>query len=138
MKHGLFNPPAGLEDVLAWVYLPHPQSRDTSNKPEASSRFSASWTSNGLLETVLKRSYSLVAKSEEISKTVDDEERQSILLDGVGESMDPTSTFLSPLSKGAIVMLKRTMAELEEELWKLAIDEAADGSKAGSDVEMHG
>ncbi|EXJ82808.1 hypothetical protein A1O3_06623 [Capronia epimyces CBS 606.96] len=100
VKHAILRPPGGLEDVLAWLYLPH-----KPTEPESS-----------LLGTIIHRSQQLIAKSEEARLAGDEQ-----LLDSAGGKDNDTQVFLRPLSRGASVMLKRTLAELREHLDQLGM-----------------
>lgn len=95
IKHALSRPPAGLKDVLAWLYLPH----------------SLSEPANSLLGRILQRGRQLIQKSEEARL-----EKDNRLLDSSGGRDDPTRVFLKPLSRGASVMLKRLVDELQGQL----------------------
>lgn len=147
VKHALNNPPVGLEDVLAYLYLPPSGSSsssqaadrdiqfltadeeidehvgwnatlpglpslqllnrsDASEKPsEATASFSSSL---GLLCKVIGRSTLLINRSEALRGT------DGGVVDGAGRSGDDTKTFLKPLSRGAVVMLRKTVNSLIE------------------------
>lgn len=105
VKHALSSPIAGMEDVLAEMYLSGPKLEAGHHEWE-----------QGLLNQVIDRGRRLVDRSEELrgpSKQLggedDDDER---LLSGDGDSSDPTKVFLKPLSMGAIVMLKKSIVAL--------------------------
>ncbi len=98
VKYALLRPPGGLEDILAWLFLPHDPSQ-----PQHS-----------LLATVIKKGKLLLEKSEEARAAQDDS-----LLDAAGEKGDDTKVFLKPLSRGASVMLKRSIGELQAQLDRL-------------------
>ncbi|KIV79950.1 hypothetical protein PV11_07489 [Exophiala sideris] len=95
IKHALCRPPGGLKDILAWLYLP----RGPSNP------------ANSLLGTVLQRGRQLIEKSEQARL-----EKDTRLLDSSGDKDDPTRVFLRPLSRGASVMLKRLIDEMQGQL----------------------
>lgn len=98
VKYALIRPPGGLEDVLSWLYLPH-----DPTKPM-----------NSLLGTIIERGNLLLKKSEEAKSTNDES-----LVDAKGEKDDATKVFLKPLSRGAAVMLKRSIVELQTQLDQL-------------------
>lgn len=98
VKYALFRPPGGLEDILSWLYLPH-----DPTKPM-----------NSLLGTIIERGNLLLRKSEEAKSANDDS-----LVDSKGEKDDATNVFLKPLSRGAAVMLKRSIVELQTQLNQL-------------------
>ncbi|EXJ87904.1 hypothetical protein A1O1_04831 [Capronia coronata CBS 617.96] len=104
-KHAILRPPGGLEDVVAWLYVPHELAR-----PEDS-----------LLAAIVQRGKELIEKSEEARRAGDDR-----LLDSAGGTDNDTRVFLRPLSRGAAVMLKRTIAELQEQLDQLCAANAAE------------
>lgn len=116
VKHALERPPVGLEDVLAWLYLPDGQNGDDPGQAQASKGEHR----RGLLRKVLDCGASLIERSQEhraaaaaaVADKADSAEVQ--LMDGAGKVGDPTKAFLRPLSKGAVVMLQRTLAELAE------------------------
>lgn len=95
VKHALSRPPGGMEDVLAWLYLP----RDCSNLTSC------------LLGTVVQRARSLMQKSEKSRLDQDDS-----LMDAAGGAENQTQVFLRPLSRGAVVMLGRLIGELQSQL----------------------
>jgi ubiquitin-conjugating enzyme E2 O len=95
VKHALLRPPGGLEDILAWLYLPH-----DINQPLKS-----------LLGTVIQRGRRLLEKSDEARAA-----EEYSLMDAQGDKGDETKVFLKPLSRGASVMLNRSLAELEGQL----------------------
>lgn len=102
VKHALSSPPGGVEDILAWMYLPKYKLEE--HRPELQ---------HGLLKKIIDRGLALIARSEELrgpSKQlggVDDEDDR--LLSGDGGSSDPTKVFMKPLSMGAIVMLRKSI-----------------------------
>lgn len=109
VKHALSRPVAGLEDVLAWLYLTTKQ-RDGQL---AESHVDDSTT----LDLVIARSHALISRSEELrgpSKQLGGEDDEERLLSGDGECDDPTKVFLRPLSKGAFVMLHKTLKALKD------------------------
>ena len=89
VKHALQLPPVGLGDALAWLYLSH-GGRD------------------GLLNMVLHRSSSIIARSEDIRQVDTDTG-----IDGEGQETDTRRGFLRPLSRGAVVMLRRVTDQLK-------------------------
>lgn len=99
VKHALLRPPGGLEDVLAWLYLPHSPSNPAKS----------------LLGTVIERSRLLIERSQEARANRDDQ-----LLDAAGVKDIETRVFLRPLSLGASVMLKRITNELQAQLDRLS------------------
>jgi ubiquitin-conjugating enzyme E2 O len=101
VKYALRSPIQGFEEVLAWLYLP----RDSA-EPSDSHR--------DHLRRVVQRSNSLIRCSENVGP-----EQQDVLLDGKGDAGSSARAFLKPLSKGAIVMLKRNMHQLEDMLKSL-------------------
>ncbi|EXJ57563.1 hypothetical protein A1O7_07911 [Cladophialophora yegresii CBS 114405] len=105
VKHALLRPPGGMEDVLAWLYLA---------------------PSKSLLGTIIERGKLLVERSEQARSAQDDS-----LLDSAGEKDDATKVFLKPLSRGASVMLRRSISELQAQLDQLA-SEMRQVDKAGA------
>ncbi|KEF60832.1 uncharacterized protein A1O9_02394 [Exophiala aquamarina CBS 119918] len=97
VKYALTQPPRGVEDVLSWVYLSARNANSTS-----------------LLKTVIARGRTIAHRSEEARRQQDER-----LMDAVGETEDGMSAFLRPLSRGATVMLNRTIDELERQLQQL-------------------
>ncbi|KIX03374.1 uncharacterized protein Z518_06926 [Rhinocladiella mackenziei CBS 650.93] len=95
VKYALLRPPGGLEDVLAWLYLPH----------------DASDPMNSLLGRVIQRGRQLIQKSEEARLSQDES-----LLDSTGGKDNDTQVFLKPLSRGASIMLNRMIGELQTQL----------------------
>ena len=67
--------------------------------------------------TVVDRANELIERSDYLRENdkgkKPESETNGLLLDGSGSSCDPTKTFLRPLSKGATVMLRRMIQELE-------------------------
>ena len=116
-------PPVGLEDVLAWLYLP------TLDK-------STDVDERGLVKTVIKRADKLIRKSEQLRKDTDgDSDRK--MVDGEGDAGDETRVFLRPLSRGAVVMLRRQLEELKEclERWvEMAGKDGVRGGRGGNDM----
>ncbi len=110
IKHALLRPPKGLIDVLAWLYLPHDLTK----------------LSGSLLGTIIKRGRVLITKSEE-ARTEKDES----LLDSAGNKDDPTRVFLRPLSRGAGVMLKRLLEDLQVQMDQLELRKEGAGDGAG-------
>jgi len=100
VKYALLCPPGGLEDILAWLYLPH----------------DATQPSKSLLGTIIQRGKLLMEKSEEARAAQDDS-----LLDSEGRKGNDTTAFLKPLSRGASVMLKRSLGELEIQLERFSL-----------------
>ena len=105
VRFAMTMPPVGLEDVLAWLYLP-----TLDNSTDVDER--------GLVKTVIKRADKLIRKSEQLRKDTDgDSDRK--MVDGEGDAGDETRVFLRPLSRGAVVMLRRQLEELKE--WSGAV-----------------
>ncbi|KAJ9610811.1 hypothetical protein H2200_005588 [Cladophialophora chaetospira] len=102
VKYALLRPPGGLEDILAWLYLPHDPSR-----PDMS-----------LLAMIIKQGELLLERSDKARAAQDES-----LLDAAGEKGDATKVFLKPLSRGASVMLQRSVKELQAQLDRLATHE---------------
>lgn len=109
-KYALLNASSGLEDILAWLYL--------CSKGEGLDKGSPP----GLLTKVIGRAKLLMEVSSRLKETARTDRTGKVepfisspgfLVDGVGHSSDETKTFLKPLSKGALVMLKKTVAALE-------------------------
>ncbi|RMZ79795.1 hypothetical protein DV738_g3222, partial [Chaetothyriales sp. CBS 135597] len=97
VKHALTHTPAGIEDILAWLYFP-PGEGDTP----------------GLLQDVLSRGRAIISASKQARGH--DSAAQLLnqsLLDGAGRP-SPIEGFLQPLSRGAIVMLTRLLNELTD------------------------
>ncbi|KIW93869.1 uncharacterized protein Z519_05184 [Cladophialophora bantiana CBS 173.52] len=99
VKNALLQPPGVVEDILAWLYLPH----DVSNPAKS------------LLGTVVERGKLLLQSSEKARSNNDDS-----LVDSAGAKDDETKVFMKPLSRGAIVMLKRLNGELQALLDRFA------------------
>lgn len=97
VKYALTQPPRGVEDVLAWVYLSNQNAHSTS-----------------LLKTIIAQGRAIAHRSEEARQKQDEK-----LMDAIGETGDETRVFLRPLSRGATVMLSRTINELERQLQQL-------------------
>ncbi|OAP59435.1 hypothetical protein AYL99_06733 [Fonsecaea erecta] len=95
VKSALLRPPGGVEDILAWLYLP----RDVSHPTQS------------LLGTVVERGKALLQRSEEARSNQDDS-----LVDSAGAKADDTKVFLRPLSRGASIMLRRLIDELQTQL----------------------
>jgi ubiquitin-conjugating enzyme E2 O len=115
VKHALSNPPKGLEDVLAYLYLPPIHSANDSTvqtDPRESSTHAGDTNgdNHSLLGIVVERGEALIEQSAVLRGAPDD----SILVDGGGKLGDSTKTFLRPLSRGAVVMLKKTLSSLGE------------------------
>jgi len=110
VKHALLSPVAGMEDVLAWTYLP--RSMEDPASPTVMK------DGSGLLKKVIERSRALMQKSEDLrapSKQLGgNDEDDDRLLSGEGKTDDDTKVFLRPLSKGAFVMLSKTLKALED------------------------
>jgi len=98
IKHALVHPVKGFEDVLSYLYLPRGQ-------PNAN----ASDDRLGLLRATIDRSQSLMAASTNLRG-----QNTDTLLDGAGQTGDPTRAFLTPLSQGALVMLRKTISTLDQ------------------------
>ncbi|KAK5940058.1 hypothetical protein PMZ80_007476 [Knufia obscura] len=133
VKHALLSPVAGLEDVLAWTYLPK-----SKHEGQLASLLD---DESGMLKRVIERSRSLVQKSEDIrapSKQLggedDDNDR---LLSGEGKSDDETKVFLRPLSKGAFVILNRTLKVLED-IWSAECSALAATLRHGPTSNING
>ena len=65
----------------------------------------------GLLKELLQRAQKLINRSVEIANEGDEDQRL-MLLSGDASTTNGTEPFLRPLSKGATVMLTRTLKEL--------------------------
>lgn len=110
VKHALSSPVGGMEDVLAWTYLP--RVLGTGEKDGESPN-----NGNGHLRRIISRSQALMNVSEDIrepSKQLGGDDDEDRLVSGDGNAEDDTKVFMRPLSKGATVMLKRTLKALEE------------------------
>lgn len=111
LKHALKSPIGALEDVLAWLYLPK-----NKHKGQLDALYN---DESAMLKTVIKRGRALIDRSEDLkgpSKQLggEDEDDDERLLSGDGKSGDATKTFLRPLSRGAFVMLNRTLRTLDD------------------------
>jgi ubiquitin-conjugating enzyme E2 O len=106
VKHALLRPPGGLEEILAWLYLPHQKQID-----------------GGLLVKLIQQGNCLRVRSERARQ-----EDNDALMDAAGSTIDPTKVFLKPLSKGANVMLKRLLGELQAQLDTLSKGKGRDMS----------
>ena len=105
VKFALTRPPIGVEDILAWLYLPETMDDGTVREVKAEDE--------RLLVKVVARAQGLIEASEHLRKTADGDSNADVrLLDGSGSTGDATKAFLRPLSKGAIVMLRRQLEEL--------------------------
>lgn len=123
------RPPVGVEDILAWLYLPS-NTTATTNPDEGAS--SDGETRSDLLRIVRERAHRLIETSETLrsqdqksspTQSQDQDQQQAStsntmqtdtqLIDGAGSPHDPTKSFLRPLSKGAVVMLNRQLRELQ-------------------------
>ena len=111
VKYALDKAPRGLEDVIAWLYL-------CSVKDGAENK-----TESRLLSKVIERAKLLMERSSGLKQLASLEAsgqaephitKANFLIDGVGDSSDTTKTFLKPLSQGAMVMLRKTVAALED------------------------
>ncbi|RMD40938.1 hypothetical protein DV735_g4185, partial [Chaetothyriales sp. CBS 134920] len=100
VSHALTQTPAGIQDILAWLYFPPPPIR-VAQGPVA------------LLYDVLNRGHAIITASQEARNNDDSATSGSSqqLLDGAGR-ISPIEGFLRPLSRGAIVMLSRLLNEL--------------------------
>lgn len=110
VKHALSSPINAMEDVLAWTYLP--RIRDHGGQLAALQE-----DQSGLLKKVIVRSQALMNRSEELrapSKQLGGDDDVDRLVGGDGEGGDETKVFMRPLSKGAFVMLRRTLKVLED------------------------
>lgn len=115
VKHALSSPVKGLEDVLAYLYLPpiHSANNFTVQADHTESSTHTGDTNRdhcSLLRTVVEKSEALIERSAVLRGTLDD----SILVDGGGRLGNSTEAFLRPLSQGAVVMLKKTISSLRE------------------------
>jgi ubiquitin-conjugating enzyme E2 O len=110
VKYALLGPPGGMEDVLAWLYLPHDPSQP----------------SKSLLGTIIEKGKLLLEKSEEARLAQDDS-----LLDSSGAKDDDTKVFLKPLSRGASVMLRRLLGDLQAQLDQQSSEMRQKGESAG-------
>jgi ubiquitin-conjugating enzyme E2 O len=102
VKHAVISPVKGLQDVLAYLYLP-PRTPTVTAPPHDNSN-----AHGGLLRVVIERSEALIEGSATLRGSDD------VLVDGAGRTGDSTKTFLTPLSQGAVVMLKKTVSSLRE------------------------
>jgi ubiquitin-conjugating enzyme E2 O len=102
VKHALSSPVQGLEDVLAYLYLPPIHSANDKESDNTNSDH------RNLLGIVVERGEALIERSAVLRDAPDD----SILVNGKGELGDSTKAFLRPLSRGAVVMLKKTLGSL--------------------------
>ena len=117
VRFALGRPPVGVGDVLGWLYLPVASDGGFGKQVER----------EGLVERVLERGESLIEASEEVRRQssggVDADKH---LMDGSGKTGDATKAFLRPLSKGAVVMLRRQLEELNGGLIKWKSGNTAD------------
>ena len=114
VKHALSTPVKGLEDVLAYLYLPPRNSPNAASRQNDSTMPSAqaaatSSDRHDLLKVVFDRSAALIERSVALRSSPDE-----VLIDGAGQLSDSTKVFLRPLSQGAMVMLKKTVRSLSE------------------------
>ena len=104
VKFGLTRPPVGVEDILAWLYLP--RVKEDGELKDASDQL--------LLVKVVAGAQSLIDASETLRNTGGGHSNgDNRMMDGSGSIEDETKAFLRPLSKGAVVMLKRQLNELK-------------------------
>jgi ubiquitin-conjugating enzyme E2 O len=111
VKYALTNKVAGLEDALAWLYLPRAYSTDEAQgDPEDLNAGEGSKAALGnrpeLLPKLIRGANALMDYSS--SCTGDDRDE---LVDGAGKKT--SEAFVRPLSQGAIVMLRRHLEALE-------------------------
>jgi ubiquitin-conjugating enzyme E2 O len=91
VRHVLVTPPSSMEPVIAWLYLPDDKKRQS------------------LTSRIVQRGRDLINRSEETRVASAAEHERDELMDAEGKTGDPTKAFLRPLSKGAMVMLQRTL-----------------------------
>ncbi|RMZ84016.1 hypothetical protein DV737_g1364, partial [Chaetothyriales sp. CBS 132003] len=127
VKHALTQPPAGVEDVVAWLYF-----QPDTGVP-------------GLLQDVLNRGRGILNASKEAKDHANaaasgggrggDTQHLKQLLDGAGR-ISFAEGFLRPLSRGAIVMLTRLLNELtdclDETRRAIEMEDQQQGSDANS------
>ncbi|KPI37984.1 putative ubiquitin-conjugating enzyme E2 23 [Cyphellophora attinorum] len=121
VRHALLTRvPVGMEAVLAWLYIPsHPRNPaenggGTNATPEPARA--------GLLLRIIRRGQSLIYASQaaaaavaQVDEGMVDSDIREHLMDTAGTNTgDATKAFLRPLSRGAIVMLRRWLGELVE------------------------
>ncbi|KAJ9663228.1 hypothetical protein H2198_000989 [Neophaeococcomyces mojaviensis] len=129
VKHALTSPIAGLEDVLAWLYLSHHKHANGASTADTLIQITKQSTELCMLNQVIERSESLMRASEDVRKQLEerkamhqrtnyqlleDDNKDEKLLAGDGSSGKPTTVFLMPLSKGAFVMLRKTIQGLQQ------------------------
>ena len=103
VRFALTRPPVGVEDILAWLYLP-------SLDDEGGLK---DMNDECLLVKVIARAQTLIKSSEALRSTEGGHSNADIkIMDGLGSTEDKTKAFLRPLSKGAVVMLRRQLQEL--------------------------
>ena len=101
VSYALSSPVQGLEEILAWLYMP--AGENSQDAAQCS-----------YLQKIVWRAQQLIQSSEDSRK-----DSQEVLFDGKGGSANKENTFLKPLSKGAIVMLKKAIFKLEDTLRSL-------------------
>ncbi len=107
VRFALTRPPVGLEDVLAWLYLPN------TNEDGGLKDLNVAC----LLVKVIGRAQNLIEASEKLRNTDGSNSNADVTtMDGSGRIGDETIAFLRPLSKGAIMMLRRQLEELKRYL----------------------
>ena len=102
VKHALTSPVGGLQDVIAYLYLP-PKTPGVAETSDAERK-----GNDDLLRVVIDRSEALIERSAALRGS------DEILVDGAGQPGNSTKAFLRPLSQGAVVMLKKTVSSLRE------------------------
>ncbi|ETN36566.1 uncharacterized protein HMPREF1541_08844 [Cyphellophora europaea CBS 101466] len=122
VRHALERPPRGVEDVLAWLFLPDEAKQEQMGAIDQAEE-SQEEQRRGLLLKILQRGRRLIESSEAVRTSAmqvdndgqsDQQQSQEVqLMDAAGSTGDATKAFLRPLSKGAVVMLRRMLAELD-------------------------
>lgn len=110
VKHALRNSVPGFGDVLAWLYLPAPLGDPSSLQNSAPKR-------PDLLRQVIQRAMSMIFHHErtpdgdvQTKENLEDKNQDSTMVGRNGDA----SLFISRLSRGAVVMLRKHIRALED------------------------
>lgn len=139
VEYALKRPPHGVADVLAYHYFPSfaedDGGGDGDDDDDDDNRRRKRWRrgeQRDLLRTVVRRARALMEARERRAQLVR-EAGDDPLVDGEGQHGDREKVFLKPLSRGAEVMLDKTVRsldalarQLEAELATLDLDRDAD------------
>ncbi|KKY17701.1 putative ubiquitin conjugating [Phaeomoniella chlamydospora] len=107
IKHALTRGITGMNDIIAWIYLPDP-SPATDLVSKRSSKPTTDPTRPNFLHEAICRAQALLNHASNDDSIAD----PSVLINGAAEP-DGNNAFLNKLSKGAVVMLKKHVSVLE-------------------------